>query len=195
MTQLTLPGIEPPRLNHRLFFAVKPDPDTAARIADAAHRLRPDATHTKRRVDTVRLHMTLHSLGDFMYVPQDVVVGACHAAQRVHAQPFDVTFDRIVSFKGRPGNYPWVLTASDAPRKLLELQQQLVEALKRTGLRASGTLSTPHVTLRYDERRRAPRTVEPITWTVSEFVLIDSGLRRTRHDVIGCWRLNADAPA
>lgn len=195
MTQLTLPGIEAPRLNHRLFFAVQPDPQTAKRIADTARGASPDAPVDGRWVDTTRLHVTLRMLGDFMHVPPDVVVRARDAARRVHARPFDVTFDRIVSFKGRPDNYPWVLTASDDPRELIDLRQQLVEALKRTGLRVPGALSALHVTLRYDERRRAPRTVEPMTWTVSEFVLIDSWLGRTHHDVIGRWPLNADAPA
>ncbi|HEF5783727.1 2'-5' RNA ligase [Burkholderia multivorans] len=190
MTQLTLPSIEAPRVHHRLFFAVQPDPHTAARIADAARRLSPDATGTGHWVDTARLHVTLHSLGEFMHVPPDVIARTRDAAQRVRAEPFDVSFDRIVSFSGRTDDRPWVLTASHVSHELIDLQRQLVEALKRTGFRPPRTSFTPHVTLRYDRSRRAPHTIEPIAWTVSEFVLIDSWLGKTRHDVIGRWPLD-----
>ncbi|MBR7893255.1 RNA 2',3'-cyclic phosphodiesterase [Burkholderia multivorans] len=194
MTQLTLPGIEAPRLHHRLFFAVQPDSDTAARIADAARRLWPDATGTGHWVDTARLHVTLHSLGEFMQVPPDVIARAREAAQRVRAEPFDVSFDRIVSFSGRSDDRPWVLTVTDVSHELIDLQRQLVEALKRTGLRPPRTSFTPHVTLRYDRSRRAPHTIEPIAWTVSEFVLIDSWLGKTHHDVIDRWPLDRTTP-
>ncbi|MBU9607913.1 RNA 2',3'-cyclic phosphodiesterase [Burkholderia multivorans] len=194
MTQLTLPGIEAPRLHHRLFFAVQLDPHTAARIADAARRLWPDAARTGHWVDTVRLHVTLHSLGEFMHIPPDVIARARDAAQRVRAEPFDVSFDRIVSFSGRSDDRPWVLTVTDVSHELIDLQRQLVEALKRTGLRPPRTSFTPHVTLRYDRSRRAPHTIEPIAWTVSEFVLIDSWLGKTHHDVIGRWPLDRSTP-
>jgi RNA 2',3'-cyclic 3'-phosphodiesterase len=37
------------------------------------------------------------------------------------------------------------------------------------------------------------RAIEPIGWTVREFVLIDSLLGKTRYDVKGCWSLRGGA--
>jgi len=48
---------------------------------------------------------------------------------------------------------------------------------------------TPHVTLLYDGRVVTERLVEPIRWTVREFVLVRSLLGKTRHIVIGRWPL------
>ncbi|WP_175835843.1 RNA 2',3'-cyclic phosphodiesterase [Burkholderia anthina] len=192
MTQLTLPGIEAGRLEHHLFFAVKPDPDTAARIADQAGRLQAELPVEGRLQNTDRFHITLQSLGPFMQVPSGVAARACMAAQRIRVAPFDVTFDRILSFKGRPGNFPWVLTPDIAPGALAAFHQKLVDALNWAGFRASGKHFTPHVTLLYSENRFRPREIAPITWSVREFVLVDSWLGKTHHEIKGCWPLSDD---
>lgn len=49
---------------------------------------------------------------------------------------------------------------------------------------------TPHVTLLYDDRSVAPQAIEPIAWTVREFVLVHSLLGRTEHRILGRWSLN-----
>ena len=47
----------------------------------------------------------------------------------------------------------------------------------------------PHVTLLYDRALAPEAPVEPVSWTVSEFVLIHSLLGQTRHIVLGRWAL------
>jgi RNA 2',3'-cyclic 3'-phosphodiesterase len=63
-------------------------------------------------------------------------------------------------------------------------------ALKRAGLGAAtqGDFQ-PHVTLAYDKLRLKPFAVEPVSWTVREFVLVHSLLGRTTHIPLGRWPL------
>ena len=48
---------------------------------------------------------------------------------------------------------------------------------------------TPHVTLLYDDVLVEERAVEPIRWTVREFVLVHSLLGQTRHVPLARWPL------
>ncbi|AOI92608.1 2'-5' RNA ligase [Burkholderia pseudomultivorans] len=191
VTQLTLPGFDlpPPAPEHRFFFAVMPDPGAAARIAALAEDCRSGTPGKAEVLRTERLHVTLYSLGDFAYAPGAVIARACAAADRIAASAFRVTFDRIVSFNGRPGHQPRVLTSSAGADALIAFQQQLREALRRAGLRVSAARFTPHVTLLYGERGPEQPCIEPVTWIVNEFVLIHSWLGRKRYDIVGRWPL------
>ncbi|EOH6075405.1 2'-5' RNA ligase family protein [Burkholderia cenocepacia] len=189
--QLTLPGFEATRLmpEHRLFFAVMPDPGTATRMTEQRARLGSDVRISGRPLHAERLHVTLYSLGDFVHVPEVVVERACFAATTIDVPPFGVTFDQMLRFNGRPGHRPFVLTGSDGLDALVMFQRSLVEALRGTRLRISGTSFTPHVTLLYGDGKFSRCDLEPVTWTVNEFVLIHSWLGKTHYDVIGRWPL------
>ncbi|WP_415927127.1 2'-5' RNA ligase family protein [Burkholderia theae] len=191
LTQLTLPGFDvpPPVPEHRFFFAAMPDPATAENIVWMTERLQSRKPGKDRVLHTARLHVTLHALGDFAYVPYATIARACAAADRIDVPSFGVTFDRLLSFNGRPGHQPLVLTGSAGLDILIDFQQQLRDALRKAGLRVSGARFTPHVTLLYGERRPEQYRIDPITWTVREFVLIHSWLGRTHYDVIGRWPL------
>ena len=52
----------------------------------------------------------------------------------------------------------------------------------------ANTHFTPHVTLLYGARGVEEHPIEPICWTVSEFVLIRS---RKGHDYLARWSLQA----
>ncbi len=96
---------------------------------------------------------------------------ACEAAAEVRAPPFEVLFDRTVSFRGRPGNRPFVLLGDKGLDRLRSLRRTLGVAMAREGFRyLAKTDFTPHVTLLYVEEY----PIDPICWTVNEFVLIHS---------------------
>lgn len=179
---------------HRLFFAVMPDPDTAARIAGMNGWLGSEMNVKTRLLPTERFHITLYSLGDFVRVPEVIVARACAAAAAVRVPPFGVTLDQISSFKGQPGHRPLVLTGSAGMEALADFQQELGKALRAASLRISSARFNPHLTLLYDEGRVEQRAIEPITWTVSELVLIDSWLGKTHYDVKGRWPLKGAGP-
>ncbi|AZQ51490.1 2'-5' RNA ligase family protein [Burkholderia cenocepacia] len=188
VTQLTLPGIDapPPAPVHRFFFAVMPDPATAARIAGLAESMRLEKDSL---VGAERLHITLGSLGDFPYVPGATLVRARAVADRIDVPSFSVTFDKIISFNRRSGRQPLVLMGKAGLEDLIDFRRQLRGALKRVGVPVFPSSFTPHVTLLYGAQRPDEYRIEPITWTVFDIVLIDSWLNRTHYDVLGRWPL------
>ncbi|NMV42094.1 RNA 2',3'-cyclic phosphodiesterase [Ralstonia insidiosa] len=192
MTQLTLPGFEatPQLPAHRLFLAIKPDAGTAEHIARLVEQLRPVVGFKGKALRPERLHITLYHLGDFVQAPpEDLVARTRLAAERLALPAFDVTLDQVVSFHGRRDHRPFVLLGSDGVSELMAFQSALGEALQHAGLPVPLEHFKPHITLLYDRGGFAPKPVEPVTWTVREFVLIHSWLGKTRYDELGRWTL------
>lgn len=192
--QASLAGFEPAAATDRLFFAVFPDPATAARIAALARSLHDQHRLRGKPLRADRLHVTLHHLGDHAGLPRDIVDAAGQAAERTaETEPFQVAFDSASSFAGRSRNRPCVLRgAPEGLAPLVVLQQRLGTAMAATGLaRHVGRDFTPHVTLLYDDRSLEPPPVERVEWTVRDFVLVHSLLGRTEHRILGRWPLRA----
>lgn len=189
--QSLLPGFDAaPQLTDRLFFAIFPDAQAAARIAGLAQQLREEHGLRGKPLKTERFHITLHHLGDYAGLPQDLVEAACAAAAGIAAAPFDVTFDRAASFSTAPRNRPFVLRGGDGLASLIAFQQTLGEALKKTVLgRWAKPAYTPHVTLLYDDRSVPEQAVPAVSWTASEFVLIHSLMGQTLHVPLARWPL------
>lgn len=79
------------------------------------------------------------------------------------------------AFGGGPGNRPFVLIGEKGLRRLQSFRQMLGAAMTRRGLRRlANTNFTPHVTLLYDARSVDEYPIEPIGWTITEFVLVRS---------------------
>ena len=174
----------------RIFFACLPGAGTAARIHGLAETLKREQGFTGTLILPEHLHVTLFHLGDWQVLPQEIVEIAKRAAAEVAVQPFEVTFPRVESFNNRTGIYPFVLTGDASPWSAL--RNSLGAALKKSGLGGAVHLEDafkPHVTLLRDPLRAKPLRVNPIAWTVRDFVLIHSLLGQTRHVHLGCWPL------
>lgn len=192
MTQLSLPGFEaiPQVPAHRLFLAIKPDSATAEHIGRLVEQLRPAVGFKGKALHAHRLHVTLYHLGDFVQPPpEDLIARIRGAAEALVMPPFSVTFDRVVSLHGRRDKRPFVLVGSDEVAPLMAFQSALGEALQEAGVPLPGGQFKPHVTLLYDRGGFASKPVEPVTWTVREFMLIHSWLGKTRYDELGRWSL------
>jgi 2'-5' RNA ligase len=187
--QLSFAGFSAaPRPTDRVFFAIFPD--AAARIAQLAQNLRGEHGLKGRPLAPERFHVTLHHLGDHVGLPQNIVGAAGEAAATIVMPPFDVAFDRVVSFSGRSRNRPFVLRGGDGVEALITFQQSLGVAMKKAGLgRWAAPQYTPHVTLLYDDHRVAEQIVKTVGWTVREFVLVHSLLGQTRHVSLARWPL------
>jgi 2'-5' RNA ligase len=170
----------------RLFLAILPDPATAERIHRLADVLKRAHRFSGGLIAADRLHVSLFSLTD---LPDRQICAACEAATNFRTEPFEVSFDRTTSFRGGRGNRPFVLVGENGLRRLQSFRQMLAAALTRGGLRRlANTNFTPHVTLLYDTRSVEEYPVEPVAWTVAEFVLVRS-LKGHRH--IARWGLRA----
>jgi 2'-5' RNA ligase len=159
----------------RLFFAVVPDAATAARICRLALLLKRAGKFEGKLIPPDRLHASLFFLCGGQGLPERIVRMASKAAAEVRVPPFEISFDRSSSFGSQPGNHPFVLLGDDGLSGLRSFRQALGAAMTRNGLRRLvNTNFTPHVTLLYDPRSVEEHPIEPISWTVSEFVLIHS---------------------
>jgi 2'-5' RNA ligase len=170
----------------RLFLATVPDAATAERIHRLANALKHAHRLNGKLIAPERLHISLFFLGD---MSERFVGAANEAAMQVRTEPFEVSFDRTASFRGRPGNRPFVLIGESGLRRLESFRRMLGAALTRSGLkRVANTNFTPHVTLLYDARSVDEHPIQPIFWTVTEFVLIRSMKGHACH---GRWPLRA----
>jgi 2'-5' RNA ligase len=170
----------------RLFFAVLPDADTAARIHRLAHALKCAHKFDRKIIEPQLLHVSLFFLGE---LSEQIVRLAREAAADVQMQPFQLSFDRSASFRGRPGSRPFVLVGDEGVERLRSFRWVLGAALAGGGLRRLAKRDfTPHVTVLYADRNVEEHPIEPIGWTVNEFVLIHS---LHGHVHLGRWPLRA----
>lgn len=188
--QMGLGGFEAAQPTDRLFFAVFPDAAAAAHIAATAQMLRSQHGLHGKPLRADRFHITLHHLGDYAGLRDDLVVKAGEAAARVDMAEFEVGFDSASSFSRQSRNRPFVLRGDVRVASLHELQSALGVNMARVGLKADPGF-TPHVTLLYDDRAVPPQPIDPIAWTVREFVLVHSLLGKTEHRILGRWQLRA----
>jgi 2'-5' RNA ligase len=164
--------MDPCRDVGRLFFAAIPDASTAAAIHERAGILKRAHNLAGGLIEANYLHISLFFLGG---LPEESLSRACEAVADVRMNPFEVWFDRTVSFRGKPGSRPFVLFGEDGLRQLTSFRRMLAVALVQKGLRRqANTNFTPHVTLLYDARGVEEHPIAPIGWTVNEFVLVHS---------------------
>lgn len=191
--QLDLLGAPPPATD-RLFFALMPPPAVAPAITELARQRQQVDGLKGRPLAPDRLHITLHHVGDFAGLQQGLLNRAMAAAASLAMLPFDLQFDRVRSFAGRPGSRPFVLSGSDeGVAGVMAFQRTLCDALRRQGFAISPKQTfTPHLTLLYDDKLVPEQQVDPIGWTASDFVLIHSLLGKTVHIPLGRWPVRAE---
>jgi len=185
---------EPQPRTDGLFFAVIPTPQSAAQIERRVQDFRGEFGLKGEPLATDHFHVTLYYLGAHRGLPLGIVAKASETAASIRAAPFEITFDRARSFTGKGGSRPFILGSSKALPELLALQQSLRMALRKAGLdNWTQPAFTPHVTLLYDSQRVPEQAIEPVTWTVREFVLMRSLLGMSRYETLGRWPLRDQA--
>lgn len=175
-------------VTHNLFFGLVPDEATCAALSRTVGELRARHETGGRWVDASRYHMTLHYLGAYSEVPPALVDDACAAAAGLRARAFDVVVDRTGHF---PHGVGW-LGSGGYSEGLQALWEGLRGALARAHVKVQGHAAfKPHVTVLRDARTPLPQhAIEPVRWSVREFVLIDSQLgRRSAYVRRGAWPL------
>lgn len=186
--QLSFVGFDAAPPSDGLFFALFPEAAAATRAVELAQRLRTQHGLNGKVLPADRLHVSLLDLGEYAGLPNNIVATACTAAAGIAAPPFDVSFDRAMSFSGRPKSLPLVVRGGDGVKDLAAFQRALGIAMQTAGL-GRAKAYTPHITLLYGERRVDEQQADPIGWTVREFVLVHSLLGQTRYIPLGRWPL------
>ncbi len=148
----------------RLFIAAWPPPSVRAQLA--ARRDAATASDAAK-VDTERLHMTLHFLGD---VRRDRLSEVTDALA-VPIESFELRFANVECW---PGGL-LVLVADAVPDPLKRLHAALRDAVSALSIPVDPRRFRPHVTLA--RRAHGPRVLEacePLVWGMSAYVLVES---------------------
>lgn len=131
------------------------------------------------------LHLTLAFLGD---IASERVVDARRVAETIAAEPFDLTLDRLGSWR-----HNRILWAGGAvPPRLTFVADALGDGLRAAGFTLDAKPLAPHITLLRDANCvEAPLLAQPIVWPVRDFVLAESRLSPdgARYEIVGRWPL------
>jgi 2'-5' RNA ligase len=185
-------NVERPR-RHGMLLLAFPDAPTAAEISRRTHRFRNRCKLSGRPLLADRFHITLCDLGEYSELPDALVAQVGRAATTITSPPVAMTFDRLLTFRRNTNAQPLVLSGGDGLAELHRFRQKLALALAGVGLKKfvrSGI--TPHMTLLYDPRTIEPREIDPVRWTMTEFVLVDSLRGETRHISLARWQLRSE---
>jgi len=173
---------------HNLYFALKPDAEMGDQVFRRAVRYQRRCGLTASPTPSERLHISLNGLGAYVQAPDHRIAEAMQAASSVRMRPFLVAFDRIASWKGQPR--PLVLLGGEGVIGVSMLHAAIHTALARAGIvHGAPPELNPHLTLLRDRRESPARFIAPVSWTVCEFVLVDSLYGQGRHDILGRWLL------
>jgi len=110
-------------------------------------------------------------------------------ADKVEAAPFRVTLNHVQTWEDP---FPLVLLGEEGVTGAELLYGAIHKALIKGSMaprREAGI--TPHISLLRDPIAVAKEFVEPISWKVQEFVMLDSVGGEGRHEVLGRWALAA----
>lgn len=184
--QQVLSGVEAVAA-YGLFFAIFPDEAAAAKLARTSQQLCIRHRLGGPVLAPERLHVSLLGFGSHASLPPDLVAGAAEAAAAVAAAPFEVVFDRAVSFQGQ--SRPLVLCSEDDVPELIALQRALGRAVEQRGLGRTKSRYTPHITMLHDKRAIEDHAIEPVRWIVRDFLLVHSARGQGKHIPLGRWRM------
>jgi 2'-5' RNA ligase len=184
--------IQPQRFveRDRLFFAVLSPRDAAREITERIRHLRIEHGLKGRPIAPARLHISLHGLGDYFQLPGAVIASAREAGDSVAMPPFEIVFDRVLSFRKNRAGCPLVLRPGGDVPALASLHRLLGDAMKRAGLSGGRARRfTPHMTLLYDDCAVKEQAIEPIGMPVADFALVHSLVGQSRYIELARWRL------
>lgn len=155
----------PPAEFRRLFFALWPDAGVRSAIVDRRAAL---GRLPGRRVPDENLHLTLVFLGN---QPKDRIEEILDAGSAVGGQAFELRLDRF-------GHFPRsrvVWLGGEAPEAAAGLADALSARMESIGVKVDRRPWRPHVTLfrKVSRRPRFPE-IEPVTWSVRDFALVES---------------------
>lgn len=169
----------------RLFYALWPDEDTRAALAEAATYL---DIRDGRAVRPENLHLTLHFLGE--------IDGGLADELGTTASVFDIApFAIDIGDAGwwRGAQVAW-LAPLTTPPELEELYLRLRTRLNAFEVATDDRAFRPHLTVAR-KVRRAPRVSGTIAvrWRVEDFALVASRSEPAgaRYEVLNRWRLSA----
>lgn len=164
------------RLQNPLYLMHKPPPEVAARIA-ALPRNDPGRAPEL-------LHVTLLKLFDLASAPPDWLPRVITALDALDGQAFALSFDRI-----EIGKVVKLVNRAELPQARAFQAGLVRHLLEHKAPLMPGTTPVPHITINYKDDRQGNRATDPIAWTATEVMLVESVVGQTRHVEQGRWQL------
>jgi 2'-5' RNA ligase len=190
--ELLEPPSPPPFPKNRLFLGLFPDAAAVQHISGNAPGMCSDFELSGRLRPPHHFHITVHWFGDYVELPGDVIQSAGEVCELVTSvtPAFQICFDRAVSFRGKPGNHPFVLIGDEHPGvAIMKFQSTLRKELLKRGCPGKGSSSfKPHLTMLYDKQKVEETPIEPVIWAATEIVLIHSEVGATKYRGLGTWK-------
>jgi 2'-5' RNA ligase len=174
-------------IRHRYFFCLRPCTQDANRIHAFADSLRGPW----KLQSASRLHVTAAITEDWPVPVPALVAALLRAGDAVQAQPFELVLDQL---SASPTHL--VLRPARAIPELKELGATIRAAMAQEGVPLrEGWRFNPHMTLGFGRGRQFVRPVQPVSWSVNEFILVHSAVGATNHEVLGRWTLEPQQEA
>ena len=170
------------------FFALLPDP-TAAASADRTAKALTHWFELAGRPRTDKYHVSIWGWSAAAEPDGQGLALMRRAAQRVRQAAFKLTFDEVASFAQRAENKAIVMTGRDTVIGADRLHDALDREMRAAGFRGWRASRQPHLTLLYDRRLIPLVRVRPLSWLVTDFVLIRS-VRKEAYEILGHWPLH-----
>jgi 2'-5' RNA ligase len=184
------PGQADGPARHKIFFALRPPPAAGDELHRLAQREHARRGMTGRPMPPERLHASLNGLGRHPEPPRRLIAGAMEACGTIHVRPFVVSFNRLGSWGRGDGALAFVLRGDDGVAGVHALHDAIHRVLVEAGLVHPRPRDfEPHLTLLRDRTVVPEAFIEPVSWQVGEFVLLDSIHGEGRHELLGCWTL------
>ena len=180
-------------LPHKFFFAVQPPAHEATAISQLATTVA--LRHDGVPLHADNLHVSLNGVGAYTTVPADIVDRAITAAAAVNVAPFEIVFDRFLTW-GKGRSRPTVLRCITGEPELNALYAAIYATMLQSGLPAEEAPGTPHMTLFYSTAVLPEHHLpSPFAWRVDRFCLIHATHGTGHHELAGEWLLRGTQAA
>lgn len=174
--------------HHPVFFAILPPAGLEPELRRAVEASRRWGVSAALGAPETR-HLSLVALGFAQLLGEQHRAAAEAAASAMAFPVFTIRFDRVASFRAKPGNkHPLVLLPAD-PSPLAELTASLRTAMIDRGLVPQRSPQRFQLTLCYDRVDIGTRPIDPVEMRVDRFTLVRSIYGETRYEHWGEWRL------
>ncbi len=191
-----LPFFETPRPSgpdYNLVLAIFPEDYVAQQISELGNSLRKMHGLRGKLRPVTHLHVSLPIPRHIMHPPETVIERIGRACKTVAPiiSPFEIKFDRVMSFRGRTGNRAVVLLNNNHESEgIMSLYRLLCAKFEKLCFAASSAPTfLPHLTILYDQQELTPTSITPVCWRVKEIVLVLSEVGATKYHRLGCWAL------
>lgn len=176
----------PRRANY--FFALRPDPVAAASADRKARALRNWLGLSGPLRGEDKYHVTLWGWPRYWEPDGQELALMRQAGQSIEQAAFMLSFDEVATFAQSAARRALVMTGRDTVIGADRLHDALDRTMRASGVRAPRASHRPHLTLLYDRLRSGGFWVQPLSWRVTEFVLIRSVPNRP-YEILGRWPL------